>query len=220
MRLAVFAGICGLLLAEGGMAIARARQDSGFFSQPRSSRYLISLLLVLAAYLTLTLWLGAKSPSRLLPFPLMALTAGAAAGMLEIAGVFAENLFPNLKIVPIAFELSIFLSWAVVAALASRRGHSVVAGILTAMAAASLCMVIGVCGGELAEFFLHPAPASEVSTWAEFQRSHWSNPASFQVANTMDSATTHLTMAPLVALILGSAGAAAGLLGRKMAIKR
>ena len=106
------------------------------------------------------------------------------------------------------------------AAVASRRGHSAVAGILTAVAAAALCMVIGTCGGEITEFFLHPAPASQVSTWAEFQRSHWTSAASFQVANTIDSATTHLTMAPLVALILGSIGAIAGFLGRKSDSKR
>jgi hypothetical protein len=76
-------------------------------------------------------------------------------------------------------------------------------------------MVIGVCGGEIEEFFVHPAAASEVSRWAEFERSHWSDPASFQVANTMDSAATHLAMAPFVALILGSAGAAIGWVGRK-----
>ena len=215
MRRTIFAGILVLLAAEGAMAIARVKSNPGFFSQPGSFGYLLYLLLVLIIYMTVVLWLGAKSRPQLLPYPEIALIAGAAAGAFEIFGIIIENLFPAQTFLPIAVELSIFLSWAGVGALASRRGHSVRAGILTAVTTAALCMVIGVCGGEIAEFFVHPPPASEVSKWAEFQRSQWSDSALFQIANTMDSATTHLTMAPLVALILGSAGAAAGLAGRK-----
>jgi hypothetical protein len=211
MRRAVFAGVLVLLAVEGAMAVARARSNVGFFSQPGAFSYLLYLLLVLVIYMAFTLWLGAKSESQLLPFPRLVLIAGAAAGLLEIFGIIVENLLPALTFLPITIEISIFLSWAGIAALASRRGHSVRGGIFTAIIAAALCMVIAVCGGEIAEFFVHPPTAAEVSRWAEFQRSHWSDAASFQIANTIDSATVHLTVAPLVALILGSAGAAAGL---------
>ncbi|HEY6447821.1 MAG TPA: hypothetical protein VIY53_15275 [Acidobacteriaceae bacterium] len=197
------------------MAIGRVRADAVFFAQPGASGYLFWLLLLLALYLSMAVWLAPKERPWLVPFPRIALTAGVAAGLVEIGGTLVEDLLPGFWFVPIAVELAIFLSWAVVAALASLRGRSLRAGIVTAMAAAGLCMAIGVCGGELTEFFLHPTPASEVSQWAEFQRSHWSDAASFQIANTMDSATTHLVMAPFVAFILGSAGAAIGSAKRK-----
>lgn len=210
MRRTIFVVICMVLTADATMAIGRVRADAGFFAQPGASGYVFWLLVLLAGYISIAVWLAAKERPWLLPFPRMALTAGVAAGLIEIGGTLVEDLLPELRFVPIAVELAIFLSWAVVAALASRRGRSLRAGIVTAIAAAALCMAIGICGGELTEFFLHPTPASEVSQWAEFQRSHWSDAASFQIANTMDSATTHLAMAPFVALILGSAGAAIG----------
>jgi hypothetical protein len=215
MRRAIFAGIWGFLAAEAAMAIVRASSDAGFFSQPGSFGYLLYLLLTLAVYMTFTAWLGAKPQSQFLPFPQVVLIAGATAGMLEVGAIVVENFLPALKLVPFAVELSIFLSWAGVGALVSRRERSVRSGVLTAVASAAFYAVIGVCGGELAEFFVHPAAASEVAKWAEFQRSHWTDAASFQIANTMDSATTHLTMAPLVALILGSVGATVALVGRK-----
>lgn len=214
MRRMIFAGILVLLVAEGEMAVTRARLNAGYFSQPGSSATLLELLAVLAAYLMLAIWLDSKPESRLLPDEQTALMAGAAAGLLETGGVVFENFAPGLKLLPIAIEFSIFLSWATVAAVSARRRQSITAGIRTAVAAAALCMVIGVCAGELVEFFIRPAPASEVATWAEFQRSHWSDAGAFQVANTIDSATTHLTMAPLIAFLLGSAGAALGRAGR------
>ena len=215
MRRAIFIGILLLLAAAGGMAIGRARSNAGFFSQPGSFDYLLRLLLVLAVYMCLTIWLGARPRPRLLPFPRIVLIAGVVGGMLEIAGILVENLLPTLRVLPIAVELAMFLSWAGVGALASRWGDSIRAGIVTSVAAAALCMVIGVCGGEIVEFFVHPAPASEVATWGEYLRSDWSDAAAFQIANTMDSATTHLVVAPFVALVLGSSGAALGSVRKK-----
>jgi hypothetical protein len=51
-----------------------------------------------------------------------------------------------------------------------------------------------------------------VATWSEFRRSGWADPGAFQVANTLDSAFSHLLLAPVAAGIVGALGS---ILGRR-----
>jgi hypothetical protein len=58
--------------------------------------------------------------------------------------------------------------------------------------------------------FLAPANPALVATWQEFKRSAWTDPAAIQIANTLDSAFSHLLLAPVVALVVGAIGAGLG----------
>ncbi len=78
------------------------------------------------------------------------------------------------------------------------------------MASAGVCMLIGVAGGLAVEMFVAPTDPAPVATWQEFQRSAWTDPATFQIANTLDSAFSHLLLAPVVAIVVGTIGAGFG----------
>jgi hypothetical protein len=64
-------------------------------------------------------------------------------------------------------------------------------------------MLIAVAAGFIVQFLLAPPEPAYVSTWAEFQRSGWTDARTFGVANTLDSGFTHLVIAPIVALFFG-----------------
>ena len=55
--------------------------------------------------------------------------------------------------------------------------------------------------------YIAPPRPELVSTWAEFKRSRWMDAQAFGIANTLDSAFTHLLWGPAVALVVGSLGA-------------
>jgi hypothetical protein len=71
-------------------------------------------------------------------------------------------------------------------------------------------MVIAVTMGFALELFIAPPSAGYIETWAEFQRSGWMDAHAFGIANTLESGFTHLWMGPVVALVVGSLGAATG----------
>ncbi len=58
--------------------------------------------------------------------------------------------------------------------------------------------------------FVAPTNPAIVATWQEFKRSAWTDPAAFQIGNTLDSAFGHLLLAPVVAMIFGAIGAGLG----------
>ena len=67
-------------------------------------------------------------------------------------------------------------------------------------------MLIAVAAGFLIEFFVAPPDPATVSMWAEYRRSGWTDAHAFGLANTLDSACTHLVIAPIVAMVFGSIG--------------
>ena len=67
-------------------------------------------------------------------------------------------------------------------------------------------MLIGVAAGFVIEFFAARPDPAYVATWGEFKRSGWTDARAFGLANTLDSAFTHLVIAPIVALVVGGLG--------------
>jgi hypothetical protein len=67
-------------------------------------------------------------------------------------------------------------------------------------------MLIAVAAGFLIEFFVAPPDPAIVSMWAEYRRSGWTDAHAFGLANTLDSAFTHLIIAPIVAMVFGGVG--------------
>ena len=108
-----------------------------------------------------------------------------------------------------------FLLWTIAAVLATRHTNTIRSGLLTAVLSAALCMTLSVATGFLVELFLRPPSTASVATWPEFLRSHWTDPRAFAIANTFDSAFSHLLFAPIVAALLGSLASALTLLTRR-----
>lgn len=177
-----------------------------FFGQPGALTYVLEPATVLLAYAVAAVWVGRSKAPDWDAIRRRAILFGLIGGILEALNIAIENGVPvaiHSPVVPIGFMLLVFASWGVVGFRAARSLHSVRAGVLTAVSSAAVCMLIAVCAGFLIEFFAaKPAPES-VLTWGEFKRSGWTDPRAFGIANTMDSAFTHLLAAPPVALLLG-----------------
>jgi hypothetical protein len=126
--------------------------------------------------------------------------------MFEVLNIGIENGIPFAvrgPILQIFFMLALFISWGVAGFHSARSLRSIRAGILTAICSAVICMLIGVAAGFVLQFFLAPLPPAYISTWGEFARSGWTDARAFGLANTLDSAFTHLVIAPIVALVFG-----------------
>src|SRR6202035_4350537 len=187
-----------------GVAIA---QYPPFFDQPGALTYVLESATLLLAYAVAVVWVGRSKAADWDAILRRAILFGIFGGTLEALNIAIENGIPvaiHSPAVPIAFMLLVFAPWGVAGFRATRSVHSVRAGVLTAVSSAAVCMLIAVCAGFLIEFFAaKPAPAYVV-TWGEFKRSGWTDPRAFAIANTMDSAFTHLLAAPPVALLLGA----------------
>jgi hypothetical protein len=186
-----------------GLAIA---QYPPFFDQPGPLTYVLESGTVLLAYAVAVVWVGRSKDAGWDAILKRAILFGIFGGTLEALNIAIENGIPvaiHSPAVPIGFMLLVFSSWGVAGFRATRSLRSVRAGVLTALSSGAVCMLIAVCAGFLIEFFAaKPAPAY-VATWGEFTRSGWTDPRAFAIANTMDSAFTHLLAAPPVALVLG-----------------
>ena len=96
-----------------------------------------------------------------------------------------------------------FTIWGIAGFRTARSLRSTRAGLLVAVTSAGICLLIAVAAGFLVQFLLAPPEPAYISTWAEYQRSGWTDPRAFAAANTLDSAFTHLIVAPVVALLFG-----------------
>ena len=138
---------------------------------------------------------------------------GLATGLFEILAISAENGVPSFlqtKWFQLAEITGVFCAWGFAGFYASRELTSLRAGLLTAILASMICMLTAVTGGLIIELYLIPADPAVVATWQEFKRSGWTDPTAFRIANTFDSASSHLLLAPIVAAIFGTIGSALG----------
>ena len=197
-----------LIVANFAMMGVATAQYPPFFDQPGALTYVLESATVLLAYAIAAVWVGRSKAADWDAILKRAILFGIFGGTLEALNIAIENGIPvaiHSPAVPIAVMLLAFASWGVAGFRAARSLHSVRGGVLTAISSAAVCMLIAVCAGFLIEFFAaKPAPESIV-TWGEFKRSAWTDPRAFAIANTMDSAFTHLLAAPPVALLLGAA---------------
>ena len=135
---------------------------------------------------------------------------GLLTGALEVINIGIENGIPFAvrgQIVSVSFILVLFTSWGIAGFRTARSLRSTRAALLAAVLSAAICMVFAVTAGFVVQFFVAPPEPTYVSTWAEYQRSGWTDARAFGIANTLDSAFTHILVAPIVATIVGGIGA-------------
>jgi hypothetical protein len=197
------AALIAVNLAMIFIAVARYR---ALFSQPRARFAVVGPVAVLIVYAVVFLWIG--STRRLNCDKIMRSVAlyGLLGGILDVLNIAAENGIPIALHIPalaIVVMLTLFGSWTVLGFRTTRALGSIGAGVLAAVFSAGVCMLVGVAGGFATQFFIHPPEPAYVATWAEFKRSGWTDARAFGLANTLDSALTHLVIAPTVALVFG-----------------
>jgi len=104
--------------------------------------------------------------------------------------------------------LGTFLLWGGTAYLARRRGASVAASCVAAIWSAMVCMTLAVGFGVLLNLYVSPIPLSELAEWVEFRRTGWADLQAFSIATTLEDATTHMMIGPVVATLFGLGGVA------------
>ncbi len=203
VRVCLMAALAGTAV----LVVNRTFRHADYFALPGARASVAEAFLLLAAYLAVLTLPGVKLARY-------ALTIGLLAAGLEMVHLLQERFFdlPGRAggLVSLAFMLATFSCWGWAARKARALGASFVAACGTAVLSAVVTMTIAVCLGTVFEWYVAPVPLESMRGWAEFQRSGWNDLAAFAIANTIDSITSHLIMAPLIALVFGAVGAALG----------
>jgi hypothetical protein len=194
----------GAILTTAILVVNRAIAYEGYFRLAGAKATVAEALGLLSMYL-----LVLALPR--LPIARYAILAGLAAAGIEIAHSVQERFLslPGRSggFVTLGFMLATFSCWGWTARRARLNGASFLAACGAAAMSAIVSMTITVCFGTIFEWYIAPIPIESMRGWAEFQRSGWSDLAAFSIAETIDSVTTHLLMAPIIALIFGAIAA-------------
>jgi hypothetical protein len=184
-------------------------------AMPGSVLFIAKPLVVLAVYFAVVMWITSDTAGD----RAVALSVGTSFGLVtatvQILHLLIESFVPTQQLVTgitaLVFMIGTFLLWAVAGYVTGRRGASVGAAAAAGSWAAIICMLILVAVG-LALTFVPVPSASYVSTWSEFRESGWTDATAFGIANTFDSAYSHLLVGPIVGAITGAIG---GLIGKR-----
>jgi hypothetical protein len=202
------AGIAMLALIVANLAIigVAVTQYPAFFLQPGARIDVREPIFVLVAYAFAAVLVGRTGSPGWDAAVRTATLFGILGGTAEAFNIAIENGIPAAIHIPallIAFMFTIFASWGVAGFRTTRSLNSSRAGVLAAVLSASICMLIAVVAGFAIQFFAARPEPSYISTWDEFKRSGWTDARAFGLANTLESAFTHLVIAPVVALVAG-----------------
>jgi hypothetical protein len=177
-------------------------------AMPGGSTFISETTAVLLLYGMLIAW--ATSPNA--PLQRTALLLGTYVGLLaaalQTAHLAAENFLDFGKpwggITTLALMLATFAIWGIAGYLSARREGAIASGVVAACWSAIVTMSIVVAFGFVLEFYLVTPKPEYVATWAEFKRSGWTDVHAFTIANTLDSALSHLIVGPIAGAIFGA----------------
>jgi hypothetical protein len=152
-----------------------------------------------------------------------ALAIGAALGLigggLDIANLIVEDLLflpqATVTIATLAGMLALFLTFTLAGFVATWRSGAFWHGVLSAIWSAVVAIVIAVTFGFLLLNIALPTLARDEVGDPDYARSGWRDPQAFAIANTFDAGLSHLVEGPVIAAILGSLGAGAGVVVAK-----
>jgi len=198
--------LLALVAINLGMAAVGVARYPAFFSQHGAHTFVLEPVCALLAYAVAIVFIARTHGPYWDAILRAAVVFGGLTGTIEVINVGIENGIPfavRAPVVPIGFMLTTFTVWGIAGFRTARSLKSTRAGLLVAVSSAGICMLIAVAAGFIVQFLLAPPEPAYVSTWAEFQRSGWTDARAFGVANTLDSGFTHLVIAPIVALFFG-----------------
>lgn len=211
---AVFAFVLVVLIAASiGMAVAATERSAGWFLHPGARAYLLEAVLALVAYAGAIIVIVANCGEEWDVELRNAAIFGGLAGLVELVVMALESGASSSMgslAWPIIGMLVILALWGAAGARTTRELHHFRPGVAAAVMSAGVCMVIAVAAGFAIEFFISPPAGDDVRTWIEFKRSGWTDAHAFAIANTLRSGLTHLWLGPVLALLVGSLGAAIG----------
>jgi len=193
-------------IADVGIVVVALTRYPAFFLQPGARLMVAEPLSALALCTGLVSWAGWKPERRWRTLFKIAASCGIIGAALEALNIAVENSSANSPAITLGLMFGLFLSWGFAGSRAKRTTGEFRSGILAAILSAAICMLLAVTFGCVFELLLHPPDSSSVATWTEFQRSGWTDPRAFAIANTLDAGFTHLIEAPFVAILTGIVG--------------
>ncbi|HKD93031.1 MAG TPA: hypothetical protein VKB56_14055 [Terriglobales bacterium] len=213
---AIFAFVLVVMIAASiGMAFEAAERSPGWFLHPGAQVFLMEALLALVVYAGAIIVIVANRGEEWDVELRNAAIFGSITGIVELINVALESYAATSNTgLQLAGMLAIFALWGMAALSTARELRRFRSGVAAAVMSAGVCMVIAVTAGFALELFIAPLQPEYVATWPEFKRSGWLDAQAFAVANTLASGFTHLCFGPVIAVIVGCAGAG---IGKRMA---
>jgi hypothetical protein len=208
--------VFGATVVDAAMIAIRVSSYRELLAMPGSVWFIAKPLIVLVFYLAAATWMTSQvSGNRA-----VALSVGSSFGLLTAAVQMIHLCIENFvttegsltAITALFFMLGTFLLWGVAGYVTGRRGAAASSAAMAGSWAAIVCMLVLVGFGVALTFASVPS-ASYVSTWSEFRSSGWTDATAFGIANTFDSAYSHLLAGPIVGAVTGGIG---GLIGKRV----
>ena len=188
-----------------------------FLRQHNALVYLIEPVALLIIYAGIVLAITTNtSPQRH-----AALRIGTIVGLLTGA-MWIVNLaletFSTVAGIPVTapFLLGAFILWGGAGFLSARQTGSISLGIVAAIWSAMLCVLLAITFGFLLMYTSLPTLERQLVADPDFLRSHWDDLRAFSIANSFDSAFSHLLGALLVSAVFGTVGSCAGLFSHRL----
>ncbi len=186
-----------------------------FLTMPGGLRFVIEPAVLLAIYGLLIVWATRSyGPLRHVAVQIGTLL-GLIAGGLQVVHISLENVIDFGAGVSgkttLLLMLCVFALWGIAGYRSALATGSFGVGALTGFWSAIVSMLITVMFGFAVELYLAMPRPHVVATWEEFKRSGWTDVHAFTIANTLDSAFSHLVIGPLIGLLTG---ALAGVIAR------
>jgi hypothetical protein len=202
-RLTLLTGIAFAML----MMFSKVFFYRPLLGMPGGKTFVFEAAGLLIAYAVVVLWTTDRdSPVR--HNMLLATPLGLIGGFIQIASMMQEefkDLGPRWNgIVGFSLLFCTFTAWGIAGFRTARRTGDVRSGAMAGLWCAVITMSMVVLFGFIVELYLAVPRPEYVATWGEFKRSGWTDIRAFTIANTLDSAFSHLFMGPVLGAMLGS----------------
>jgi hypothetical protein len=210
-------GLVSTITLSLGLIAIRVSSYPSMLRLPGATTLLMEVVGLLLLYGAVLFWGSGSVHSSVL---LRATTIGLIAGSVQIVHLVCER-FANFSgrwngAITLAFMLTTFFLWGVTGFITTRSGQTSPTSIWLSVWSALVTMTLAVAAGFALEFFLSPMAPESMLSWPEFKRSGWTDVRAFAIANTLDSAFSHLLIGPVVGAIFGTAGTFLGRASRKL----
>jgi len=197
-----------------GIQIFRSRP---LLAMPGGSAYVLKTALALLLYGAIITWVNGSNRPPFQEVLRIGTPVGLVAAAVQIVHLaiedFAHLEAPWVGIAALTFMFGTFLIWGVAGYRSAQGTGAIGPGVVAGCWSAIVTMSILVTFGFAFEFILAVPKPEYVATWGEYARSGWTDARAFAIANTLDSAFSHLALGLLFGAIFGGGAAVIATLG-------
>ncbi len=200
-----------LLLLNCTLIVAQVLLYPPLLAQPGSTLYILEPLVLLIVYAGL-MWTFTRRATQDRQAALRVGTLlGLLGGVLWIVNLAAETFLNGAGVATTApFLLGGFALWSGAGFVAARRAGSLLLGILAAVWAGMITVLLTVTFGFILGLVALPRLVQLIADNPDFLRSGWPDQQAFALANQFDSGFSHLLGALLISTAVGAIGAGVG----------